>query len=168
MVIARLCDFVKGKRPFPPPKTWLHKSGAQSGLQNANAHISWWRRLATHPPRNVMAIRLRAKHVAPSFSTSYASSPSGPIHMVRGVGCRLWDARGLQYLDCVNNVSHVGHAHPRVTQAASEQLALLNTNTRYLSQSLVEYAKALTGRLHLPTVMHTSLPIVLWLHMNLP
>ncbi len=47
-------------------------------------------------------------------------------------GAYLYDSGGRAYLDCVNNVSHVGHGHPRVVEAVSRQMALLNTNTRYL------------------------------------
>ena len=57
--------------------------------------------------------------------------------MVRGEGQYLYDDEGRQYLDCVNNVSHVGHSHPAVVKAAQLQFALLNTNTRYLSANLV-------------------------------
>lgn len=45
----------------------------------------------------------------------------------------------------VNNVCHVGHCHPRVVKAAQTQMAHLNTNSRYLHDSLVEYARRLTG-----------------------
>ena len=55
--------------------------------------------------------------------------------------------RGGAYLDCVNNVPHVGHSHPRIVRAAQEQMALLNTNTRYLHDTIVEYAEALTETL---------------------
>jgi ethanolamine-phosphate phospho-lyase len=37
---------------------------------------------------------------------------------------------GKEYLDCVNNVCHVGHCHPAVVAAISEQVAALNTNSR--------------------------------------
>ena len=52
--------------------------------------------------------------------------------MVRGWKQYLYDETGRAYLDAYNNVPHVGHSHPRVVRAAREQLALLNTNTRYL------------------------------------
>jgi 4-aminobutyrate aminotransferase-like enzyme len=48
---------------------------------------------------------------------------------VRGVGSYLYDAAGRGYLDCVNNVTHVGHANERVNRAMSEQQARVNTNT---------------------------------------
>src|SRR5205085_1971757 len=46
-----------------------------------------------------------------------------------------------------NNVCHVGHAHPRVVEAIGTQAAQLNTNTRYLHDNLVEYARRLTALL---------------------
>ena len=44
----------------------------------------------------------------------------------------LFDETGRQYLDAYNNVPHVGHCHPRVVEAARQQMGVLNTNTRYL------------------------------------
>ena len=38
-----------------------------------------------------------------------------PLHIVRGKGCYLYDADGTEYLDCANNVAHVGHCHPKVS-----------------------------------------------------
>ncbi len=58
--------------------------------------------------------------------------------------------RGAPYLDCVNNVAHVGHCHPRVVRAAAEQMARLNTNTRYLDRNLVEYIERLAATLPEP------------------
>jgi 4-aminobutyrate aminotransferase-like enzyme len=49
-----------------------------------------------------------------------------------------------------NNVPLVGHSHPRVVRAAQEQLALLNTNTRYLHDNVLRYAERLTGLLPQP------------------
>ena len=68
-----------------------------------------------------------------------------PINIVSGSGAYLFDEKGKSYLDLVNNVAHVGHGHPRVVAAAAAQMSILNTNTRYLHQSVVEYGKALTS-----------------------
>jgi 4-aminobutyrate aminotransferase-like enzyme len=70
-----------------------------------------------------------------------------PLHIVRGRGQYLYDADGRAYLDLVNNVCHVGHAHPRVVQALSAQAATLNTNTRYLHETVVAYAERLGSTL---------------------
>jgi 4-aminobutyrate aminotransferase-like enzyme/Ser/Thr protein kinase RdoA (MazF antagonist) len=66
-----------------------------------------------------------------------------PLHLVRGEGVWLIDAEGRRYLDAYNNVPVVGHAHPRVADAIARQSRLLNTNTRYLFESVVELAERL-------------------------
>jgi 4-aminobutyrate aminotransferase-like enzyme len=88
-------------------------------------------------------LRLRAHHISASLSVSYRT----PLHIVRGEGQYLYDADGRAYLDCVNNVCHVGHCHPRVVEAATRQMVTLNTNTRYLHENLVEYARRLAATL---------------------
>ncbi len=85
----------------------------------------------------------RRKLLGPSLSISYRR----PLEMVRGKGAYLYDDGGQPYLDCVNNVAHVGHAHPRVVRAGLEQMTVLNTNTRYLHDSLTEYARRLAATL---------------------
>ena len=59
----------------------------------------------------------RARLMGPNVPTFYRT----PVHIVRGQGVWLWDADGKRYLDCYNNVPHVGHCHPRVVQAIQEQ-----------------------------------------------
>ena len=73
-----------------------------------------------------------------------------PITFVRGAGQYLFDENGRRYLDAYNNVPHVGHSHPHVVAAAARQLAVLNTNTRYLHENLVRYAERLTATLPEP------------------
>lgn len=68
-----------------------------------------------------------------------------PVHVVRGSGVWLYDAEGRRYLDAYNNVPQVGHCHPRVVAALAHQARVLNTHTRYLHESIVEYAARLTG-----------------------
>jgi 4-aminobutyrate aminotransferase-like enzyme len=55
----------------------------------------------------------------------------------------LYDHQARAYLDVFNNVPLVGHSHPRVVKAAQDQLALLNTNTRYLHDIVNHYAERL-------------------------
>lgn len=59
----------------------------------------------------------------------------------------MFDENGEQYLDCINNVAHVGHCHPEVVKAALKQMELLNTNSRFLHDNIVEYAKRLSATL---------------------
>lgn len=86
----------------------------------------------------------RKKYLSPSFSLSYET----PLHIVKGQAQYLYTSNGDRYLDAVNNIQHVGHCHPVVVQAAQKQYELLNTNTRYLDATIVNYAKALIS--HLP------------------
>ncbi len=96
------------------------------------------------PAPNLQAARRRT--IGPSLSLSYDQ----PLHIIRGWKQFLYDSTGRAYLDCVNNVAHVGHCHPAVTRVAAGQMALLNTNTRYLHRKLTDYAERLTATLPEP------------------
>ena len=82
----------------------------------------------------------REQVLSPNLSLSYET----PIHIVRGKGSYLFDVLGRSYLDCVNNVAHVGHEHPRVVGAGQKQMGVLNTNSRYLHGGIIEYAERLS------------------------
>jgi len=73
-----------------------------------------------------------------------------PLKIVRGWMQYLYDETGRAYLDVYNNVPLVGHSHPRVVRAVQDQLALLNTNTRYLHESVNRYAERLIQKLPEP------------------
>ena len=68
-----------------------------------------------------------------------------PLHIVKGEGVWLTASDGRRYLDCYNNVPHVGHAHPYVAEAIARQARMLNTNTRYITDQSIEYAERLTA-----------------------
>jgi 4-aminobutyrate aminotransferase-like enzyme len=72
---------------------------------------------------------------------------SRPLHLVRGEGVWLFGDDGQRYLDCYNNVPAVGHGHPRVVQAITQQQRLLATHSRYLHEAIVELAERLTATL---------------------
>jgi 4-aminobutyrate aminotransferase-like enzyme/Ser/Thr protein kinase RdoA (MazF antagonist) len=88
----------------------------------------------------------RCRILGPSLSLSYEK----PLQMMRGSGQYLYDENGRRYLDVVNNVCHVGHGHPRVVAALAGQAAVLNTNTRYLHPTIVNYAERLLATLPEP------------------
>ena len=87
--------------------------------------------------------KLRKAHLGPSLSMSYDE----PLHIVKGFGQYLYDSEGKCYLDAVNNIQHVGHSHPKIAKVAEKQFKNLNTNTRYIDETIVKYAKALTDKL---------------------
>ena len=70
-----------------------------------------------------------------------------PLHVATAEGMWIHGADGMSYLDFYNNVPTVGHTNPRVVNAISRQQAALNTNTRYLYSTVVEYAQRLTATL---------------------
>ncbi len=88
-------------------------------------------------------INFRNNHLGKGLSLSYDK----PLHIVRGEGVYLIDIEGQKYLDTVNNVNHVGHQHPKVVNARQKQMAVLNTNTRYLHEEIIAYAEALLKKL---------------------
>ncbi|NNK28872.1 MAG: aminotransferase class III-fold pyridoxal phosphate-dependent enzyme, partial [Flavobacteriaceae bacterium] len=84
-------------------------------------------------------LSFRKKHLGKGMSLQYDT----PLNIVRGSNQYLIDEFGQKYLDTVNNVSHVGHEHHAIVRAGQEQMALLNTNTRYLNQRINDLAKEL-------------------------
>ena len=98
-------------------------------------------------------IERRERALGPAYRLFYDE----PVQFVRGLGTRLWDADGVEYLDAYNNVPSVGHAHPRVVAAIAEQAATLNTHTRYLQAGIVEYAEQVLATLpaNVDTMMFT-------------
>src|ERR1043165_3886609 len=91
-------------------------------------------------------VKERRRLLGPNLSIAYEK----PLNIVRGSMQYLFDEEGRRYLDAYNNVAHVGHCHPKVVAAGQRQLALLNTNTRYLSELILEYAEKLTATLPEP------------------
>jgi 4-aminobutyrate aminotransferase-like enzyme/Ser/Thr protein kinase RdoA (MazF antagonist) len=88
-------------------------------------------------------IEKRRGRLGRNVSMSYRT----PLKMVRGEGVWLIDDAGRAYLDCYNNVAHLGHCHPNVVQAIARQAALLNTNTRYLHDTIIDYTDRLARSL---------------------
>lgn len=85
----------------------------------------------------------RERLMGPNVPTFYRN----PVHLVRGEGVWLWDDQGRRYLDCYNNVAHVGHCHPAVVEAISVQASTLNTHTRYYHDLVLDYIDRLTATL---------------------
>lgn len=90
----------------------------------------------------------RNRHFCGAQRVSYSNTD--PLLLVRGQGCRLEDEAGRVFLDTRNNVCHVGHAHPAVAAAVADQVATLNTNTRYLHPTLCQLASRLLSTFPAP------------------
>ncbi|MEQ9412229.1 MAG: aminotransferase class III-fold pyridoxal phosphate-dependent enzyme, partial [Cyclobacteriaceae bacterium] len=91
------------------------------------------------PVEDVHLLTFRKQHLGKNLSLSYHK----PLMVQRGYRQYLYEANGRKYLDTVNNVAHVGHEHPRVVKSGQQQMAVLNTNTRYLHKNIVQFTKKL-------------------------
>jgi 4-aminobutyrate aminotransferase-like enzyme len=95
------------------------------------------------PGRTRLQVERREKLLGPTYRLFYKE----PVEIVRAQGVHLYDPEGNEYLDAYNNVPCVGHCHPRVTEAVSRQMATLNTNTRYVQDSILAYSEQLLSTL---------------------
>ncbi|KQT52504.1 MULTISPECIES: aspartate aminotransferase family protein [unclassified Aureimonas] len=92
-------------------------------------------------PAEQALIERRERVMGPAYRLFYER----PIHIVRGEGVWLFDKDGQPFLDAYNNVASLGHCHPKVVEAITRQTAVLNTHTRYLHESVIDYAERLTA-----------------------
>ena len=84
-------------------------------------------------------LKRRSKVLGPSYKLFYEQ----PVHAVRAEGVWIYGPNGEKYLDVYNNVPAVGHCHPRVIEAVSRQMKVLNVHTRYLNDVVLTYAEDL-------------------------
>ena len=116
--------------------TWLSVS------PDPNRILGLDKNLFPVPGRNKQqTLHHRQQSIGPSLSLAYRH----PLKMVRGWKQYLFDETGRRFLDAYNNVPHVGHCHPQVVEATVRQMRLLNTNTRYLHDSMQDLAARLTA-----------------------
>jgi acetylornithine/LysW-gamma-L-lysine aminotransferase len=73
-------------------------------------------------PSNEELVRRESAHKSGVY-------PTKTVAIVRGAGARVWDADGKEYIDCSagHGVAALGHAHPRIVEAVSDQVATLTT-----------------------------------------
>ena len=84
-------------------------------------------------------IKIRNANISNNFSLSYKK----PIQFIESKYQYLYDEKGNKYLDCVNNISHVGHSNPKINNILITQSSKLNTNTRYLYKIINDYSEKL-------------------------
>jgi acetylornithine/N-succinyldiaminopimelate aminotransferase len=69
-----------------------------------------------------------------------------PLTLVRGDGAEVWDADGRRYLDLVGGiaVNALGHAHPAVVEAVTQQISTLgHTSNLYITEPPLALAEKL-------------------------
>ena len=96
------------------------------------------------PETEAQLVARRQRVLGPAYRLFYQT----PVHLVRGEGVWLYDPDGNAYLDTYNNVASVGHCHPHVLAATARQSALLASHTRYLHDTVLNYAEKLLS--HFP------------------
>jgi 4-aminobutyrate aminotransferase-like enzyme/Ser/Thr protein kinase RdoA (MazF antagonist) len=130
------------------PRYTTHANSTDSNASDASQPLDGDEPTATPPPQRTaeQTLALRRTLLGQNLSVSYQK----PLKIVRGWMQYLYDDAGQGYLDVYNNVPLVGHSHPRVVRAIQEQVAVLNTNTRYLHDNVLRYAERLTTSLPPP------------------
>jgi len=83
----------------------------------------------------------RQQHFAKPQKNYYQHPPQ----IERGWKEYLFDVEGRSYLDMVNNVTILGHGHPRLASAVGRQWSLLNTNSRFHYASVAEFSTRLAA-----------------------
>lgn len=68
-----------------------------------------------------------------------------PPQMERGWKEHMFDVEARAYLDMVNNVTILGHGHPRFSEAIGEQWLKLNTNSRFHYAAISEFSERLAA-----------------------
>lgn len=105
-----------------------------------------FRQAAGFEPRRTVSVgedlAVRRKNTSRVMSLQFTE----PIKMKSAAFQYMFDDGGRSYLDCYNNIPHVGHCHPRVVDAIAKASARLNTNTRYLTDEFNEYTTRLLSR----------------------
>lgn len=84
------------------------------------------------------------KYLVPGVGTYYRD----PLVLTSGEGRHVQDADGHRYLDFFGGILTVsiGHAHPAVTQAVSDQASkLVHTSTLYVTEPMVQLAERLAA-----------------------
>lgn len=84
-------------------------------------------------------VERRTALLGPAYRLFY----SNPVEVARARGVLLYDSEGNEYLDAYNNVVSVGHCHPRVVDAITQQAQTVCTHTRYIQKGILDYAEQL-------------------------
>jgi glutamate-1-semialdehyde 2,1-aminomutase len=89
--------------------------------------------------------------------SSFQDAAPQPIFMERGKGSRVWDVDGNEYVDFHNGfgVMVVGHAHPKIVDAVTRQMALGSHFAQPVENSII-VARELKRRFHQPKWRFTN------------
>ena len=109
-----------------------------------------FRTAAGFPKTKSQALQKQLKKRDKLLSKALSLSYKEPIQMSGAAFQYMYDAKGNTILDAYNNIIQVGHIHPKIVRAGQQAMATLNTNTRYVYDSLTVYAEKLLARFPKP------------------
>jgi ethanolamine-phosphate phospho-lyase len=143
--ISLIMSYLTKVRDPDNPYVGLHEEKAARLLENwiaihPNRAEDLFREVCRCPRENRKSFSMYREERNRYFSKALSLSYESPIIMEKAAFQYMYGDGDTAYVDCVNNIMHVGHAHPEVVEAGQRQMALLNTNTRYYFNSLSEYA----------------------------
>lgn len=93
------------------------------------------------PLRSAALLDTRHRHFAATQKHYYRAPPQ----IERGWKQHMFDMGGRAYLDMVNNVTMVGHGHPRLAEAVQAQWSMLNTNSRFHYAAVADFSERLAA-----------------------
>ncbi|MGZ5394733.1 MAG: aminotransferase [Mycobacterium sp.] len=145
-----------------PARRWVRVGvrpvGAAAAPHFTTAELAPGWLALTRDPRPLLGLGATEATAAPdllsrrdaSFAQVQEHYYRTPPQIERGWRNYLLSTRGRCYLDMVNNVTVLGHAHPRVADTAARQLRKLNTNSRFNYEAVVEFSERLAATLPEP------------------
>ncbi|QLF68219.1 aminotransferase [Peteryoungia desertarenae] len=80
-----------------------------------------------------------------NFAASQKHYYGHPPQFERGWKEHMFSVEGRAYLDMVNNVTILGHGHPRLSAAIGRQWSMLNTNSRFHYAAVAEFSERLAS-----------------------
>lgn len=127
------------------PIIHILKKISQIDLEHLGARLASACGYTVHNYENIIKNQMleKRKKVLPQcYSTSYKD----PIHLRYGSFQYLFDRDGKTYLDCINNINHIGHCHPIVNEAIYKTSLKYNINSRFLYDELNELGEKLLAK----------------------
>lgn len=127
--------------------------GAEPPLFCTPAEVFAWSALCPSPaallgkgveapkPVDAEILAVRTAHFAAAQKHYYETPP----RIERGWKEHMFDVEGRAYLDMVNNVTILGHGHPRLADAVGEQWLRLNTNSRFHYAAVADLSERLAA-----------------------
>jgi glutamate-1-semialdehyde 2,1-aminomutase len=82
--------------------------------------------LAPKHRRSIEYQQEASRRLPGGVSSSWQTAPPHPLYVDRGLGSKVWDIDGNEYVDMHNGygVMVTGHAHPKIVEAVQKRIAL--------------------------------------------